>query len=45
MAKLGGRPLVTGMPVEAFVQTEARTILSYLVKSLSDHIAHAFREQ
>ena len=44
IARLDGKPLVPGMPVEAFVQSEARSILSYLVKPLSDHLAHAFRE-
>ena len=44
IAKLGDTRLVPGMPVEAFVQTEDRTILSFLLKPLSDHLAHAFRE-
>ena len=45
IAKLDDKPLIPGMPVEAFVQTGSRSILSYLVKPLSDHIAHAFREE
>jgi HlyD family secretion protein len=36
--------LKAGMPAEAFIQTNARTPLSYLLKPLSDQIAHAFRE-
>lgn len=44
IARLGGRALIPGMPVEAFVQTGERTILSYLVKPVADHMAHAFRE-
>ena len=44
IAKLGDTRLVPGMPVEAFVQTGERTILSFLLKPLSDHLAHAFRE-
>ncbi len=44
IAKLGETRLVPGMPVEAFVQTGERTILSFLLKPLSDHLAHAFRE-
>ena len=44
IAKLGDTRLVPGMPVEAFVQTGDRTILSFLLKPLSDHLAHAFRE-
>ena len=44
IVKLEGKKLVPGMPVEVFIQTEKRTILSYLVKPLSDHIAYAFKE-
>lgn len=44
-AKLGNVKLVPGMPVETFIKTEERTVLSYLVKPLSDQIYHAFREQ
>ncbi len=43
--RLGERFLVPGMPVEAFIQTGARTPLSYLVKPLTDHLARAFREE
>lgn len=39
-----GVELVPGMPVEAFIQTEERTALSYLLKPLTDQIRHAFRE-
>jgi HlyD family secretion protein len=35
----------TGMPVEAFVQTDTRTVMSYLLKPLHDQIAKAFRER
>ena len=31
------------MPVETFIQTGQRTILSYLVKPLSDYLTRAFR--
>lgn len=44
IAKLDGKPLIPGMPVEAFIQTGSRTILSYLTKPITDHITHAFRE-
>ena len=37
--------LVPGMPVETFVQTGERTVMSYLVKPLSDQIMKAFRER
>jgi HlyD family secretion protein len=44
LAKLSGHKLKPGMPAEAFIQTGARSPLSYLLKPLSDQIAHAFRE-
>ena len=45
IARLGDVALVPGMPVEAFVKTGDRKVLSYLVKPLTDQIARAFREQ
>lgn len=42
--KLGGLTLIPGMPVEAFIQTQARTPLSYLIKPFTDYFTHAFRE-
>jgi HlyD family secretion protein len=36
--------LVPGMPVEAFIQTGRRTILSYIIKPLADQLKRAFRE-
>lgn len=44
MAKLAGKTLIPGMPVEAFIQTEARTPLAYLLKPFTDYFARAFRE-
>ena len=44
MAKLSGQTLIPGMPVEAFIQTEARTPLAYLLKPFTDYFARAFRE-
>ncbi|MCJ2132683.1 HlyD family type I secretion periplasmic adaptor subunit [Methylobacterium sp. J-026] len=44
-ARLGGVRLVPGMPVEAFLQIGERTVLSYLVKPMSDQIAKAWREK
>jgi HlyD family secretion protein len=35
---------VPGMPVEAFVKTGDRTVMSYLMKPLSDQVNRAFRE-
>ena len=45
VARLGDVKLVPGMPVEAFVQTGDRTVMSYLAKPLSDHFNRAFREK
>ena len=44
MAKLSGQTLIPGMPVEAFIQTEARTPLAYLLKPFTDYFTRAFRE-
>ena len=45
VAKLGDVRLVPGMPVEAFVQTGDRTMISYLVKPLHDQLMRMFREK
>jgi HlyD family secretion protein len=45
VARLGEVKLVPGMPVEAFVQTGDRTVISYLAKPLTDHFQRAFREK
>jgi HlyD family secretion protein len=45
IARLGDVKLIPGMPVEAFVQTGDRTMLSYLVKPLSDQLKRTFRER
>jgi HlyD family secretion protein len=45
VARLGDVKLIPGMPVEAFVQTGDRTMLSYLMKPLSDQLMRAFREK
>ena len=45
LARLGGLKLVPGMPVESFIQTEQRTVLSYLTKPLTDQALKAFRER
>jgi HlyD family secretion protein len=37
--------LLPGMPVEAFVQTGDRRMLSYLMKPLNDQFVRAFREK
>ena len=45
VARLGEAKLIPGMPVEAFVQTGNRTMLSYLIKPLSDQLMRTFREK
>jgi HlyD family secretion protein len=45
VARLGDVKLLPGMPVEAFVQTGERTVVSYLMKPLRDQIARAFIER
>ncbi len=37
--------LLPGMPVEAFIQKESRSALSFLVRPLTDQLARAFREE
>lgn len=44
IAKLGDVTLVPGMPVEVFIKTRDRKVLSYLIKPLSDQVLRAFRE-
>jgi HlyD family secretion protein len=44
LAKLGGKALVPGMPVEAYIQNGTRTALEYLRKPLEDQLARAFRQ-
>jgi HlyD family secretion protein len=43
--RLNGLKLVPGMPVEAFIRTDERTMLSYLLKPLTDQARRAFRER
>jgi len=39
-----GQKLLPGMPVEAYIQTQARTPLAYLIKPFTDYFSRAFRE-
>lgn len=39
-----GVTLIPGMPVEAFIRTEERTPIAYLVKPLTDYFAKALRD-
>jgi HlyD family secretion protein len=43
--RLGPVRLTPGMPVEAFIQTGERTLVSYLVKPLHDQIMRSMREK
>ncbi len=45
IAKLEGKVLVPGMPVETYIQTGDRTALSYLTKPFTDQVARAFKEE
>jgi HlyD family secretion protein len=45
IVRLGDVKLIPGMPVEAFVQTGDRTVISYLMKPLRDQLMRAFRER
>jgi HlyD family secretion protein len=45
LARLGDIKLVPGMPVETFVQTNDRTVISYLARPLYDQLHRAFREK
>ena len=44
MKRLGDLKLVPGMPVEVFIQTRERSLLSYITKPLRDQFSRAFRE-
>lgn len=44
IAKLQDQTLLPGMPVEAFIETGARSPMSYLLKPFTDYFVHAFRE-
>ncbi|RWE38840.1 MAG: HlyD family type I secretion periplasmic adaptor subunit [Mesorhizobium sp.] len=45
LTKLGPASLIPGMPVEAFIRTGDRKMLSYLMKPLTDQMMRAFRDQ
>jgi len=42
--RLNGQVILPGMPVEAYLRTEDRTPIEYLVKPLTDYFNRAFRE-
>ncbi len=43
--KLQGLTLIPGMPVEVFIKTRPRTLISYLFKPVSDNFNRAFLEE
>ena len=45
IARLEGLRLVPGMPVEAFIRTGERTVLSYVMKPFTDQITRSFRSR
>lgn len=45
VAKLGDVRMVPGMPVETFVQTGDRTMISYFIKPFHDQLMRMFREK
>ena len=44
VGNLGELKLTPGMPVEAFIRTGERTLISYLVKPLHDQLLQAYRQ-
>ncbi|MGL4311856.1 MAG: HlyD family type I secretion periplasmic adaptor subunit [Paracoccaceae bacterium] len=44
LAKLGDLDLLPGMPVEAYIKTDDRSPMAYLIKPLADYFTKAFRE-
>jgi HlyD family secretion protein len=45
LREVDGLHLLPGMPVEAFIATDSRTPLEYLLKPLTEQIARTFRER
>jgi HlyD family secretion protein len=45
METLGGLRVVAGMPVDAFIQTGARSPMSYLAQPMTDFLARALKER
>jgi HlyD family secretion protein len=45
IARLGNVKLVPGMPVEVYIRSDDRTVMSFFVKPLQDQIVKAFRER
>lgn len=45
LARLRGLKLAPGMPVETYVLTDERTVVSFLTKPITDHLNRALRER
>jgi HlyD family secretion protein len=45
LSRLGNSKLAPGMPVECFIQTGERTVISYLLKPFRDQLKRTFRER
>jgi HlyD family secretion protein len=45
LARAGNVKLVPGMPVDAYIQTTSRTMMSYLVRPMADQLRKAFRDK
>lgn len=43
--RLGDLALVPGMPVETFIRTSDRMVISYFTKPIRDHLQRVFREE
>ena len=43
--RMAGQQLISGMPAEVFMQTGSRTMLSYLLKPITDQLRRAFVER
>jgi HlyD family secretion protein len=44
MRSIAGRPILPGMPTEAYIITEKRSALSYFLKPITDQVSRTFRE-
>ena len=45
LSRLSGLALVPGMPVETFIRTGDRTVVSYFAKPIQDHLQRTFRQE
>ena len=45
VARLGNVKLVSGMPVETYIKTGDRTVMSYLMKPLAEQLSRSFKER